>query len=611
MTNTINTQILQLGNEYSNAGTYYGITNDGYNAFGERLNAQASQRNNLKRMHGNTFEGWLGDNLNLFRDGDDYSRHNLNEEMRLRRDALLSALEAGINGDASAKTTLAKFGLELDNQDLDAIKPQLIALKTRIEASKQTNRPSLDMDAFSKGGRDRLYTELSELQKQYKTEFEAQQKQGILDTQTLTGLEAVDTTQNLSASFKTHLQQSIQKIQEDATQQKGDLGNFNAWATKLQQGVAKHGNGESGKAMRTATHDIMGQLNQRLQDLAQDGKSPQDILKAAFRGEQPEILAYIRLHQRLVGADLPRNAQEVQAKLAEKQVKQASFWPTQEEIKTVKGAEQRMFRLARADNQSNEQVSKAIEARQKRFLTLGGGQTLYKGSDDKLYLYDTDVNNKTGVQTTEVSQINIDEKTAKEYKDAKKTFQDTDKRLSYDATIYSQKVDPKDKVKKGDLYATKVNYKDRKAVKERREEVVALATKADLKDSSASASAPATSTSTNKSPFNWGSAGAGGALGAGISAGAVALATGAGVVLSAPVSVPIIAGALVTGAIAGVVNSEQNKPQAKLPQQNSSASASAPAKKTDATTTAQAPQAKPEPKPVAKAPTPSSPAQAK
>ncbi|MFN9691262.1 MAG: hypothetical protein ACK551_04095 [Vampirovibrionales bacterium] len=444
MINSINAQILQLGNEYSNAGTYYGITNDGYNAFGERANAQASQRNNLKRMHGNTFEGWFGDNLNLFRDRDDYSRHNLNEEMRLKREALLSALNTGISGDASAKIKLAKFGLELGSEDIETLKPQLQALKARIEASNPSNpnRSNMDMDAFSKeGGRDRLYGELSKLRQQYNQALETQQRQGLVDTQTLMAVEAVDTEQNLPASFKTHLQQSIETLQKEAEQNKGDLGKFSEWAGRLQEGVAKKGDGESGKAMRTATHDIMGQLNQRLQDLAKDGKSPQDILKAAFKGDPKysEISAYIKLHQSLVGGNLPRNAEQVQAQV---QAQRASRGFGLQAGTEVQG--DRTYKLATGEEQIPQEVQTL-----KNGITIAKGYTVDKvdgniatvSDGTHKYQYRTDVL-AGGVRRTIVTALD-----------------ENSKPVNNETAVYIQKQAPKGKegkeVKKGNLYMVK------------------------------------------------------------------------------------------------------------------------------------------------------------
>jgi hypothetical protein len=437
---SLNTQILQLGNEYTNAGTFEGIKNDGGAWFGDRLHAQKSQRNNLRRMSGYTLEGWLGDSLNPFRDGDDYSRHDLSEEMRLKREALLSALNTGISGDASAKIKLAKFGLELGNEDIETLKPQLQALKARIEASNPSNpnRSNMDMDAFSKGGRDRLYDELSKLRQQYNQALETQQRQGLVDTQTLMTVEAVDTEQNLPASFKTHLQQSIETLQKEANQNQGDLGKFSEWAVKLQEGVAKKGDGESGKAMRTATHDIMGQLNQRLQDLGKDGKSPQDILKAAFKGDPKysEISAYIKLHQSLVGGNLPRSKAEVEAQV---QAQRASRGFGLREGTEVQG--DRAYKLATGE----EQITAGVQ-------TLKNGITIPKGyTVDKVdgniatvsdgthkYQYRTEVL-AGGVRRTTVSALDENNKPAEN-----------------ETAVYIQKQAKKDKtVEKGNLYLVK------------------------------------------------------------------------------------------------------------------------------------------------------------
>jgi hypothetical protein len=439
MINSINTQIQQLGNEYSNAGTYYGITNDGYTVFGERLNAQTSQRNNLKRMNGDTFEGWFGDTFG-WRDRDDYSRHNLNEEMRLKREALLSALNTGISGDASAKIKLAKFGLELGSEDIETLKPQLQALKARIEASNPSNpnRSNMDMDAFSKGGRDRLYGELSKLRQQYNQALETQQRQGVVDTQTLMEVEAVDTEQNLPASFKTHLQQSIETLQKEANQNQGDLGKFSEWAGRLQVGVAKKGDGESGKAMRTATHDIMGQLNQRLQDLAKDGKSPQDILKAAFKGDPKysEISAYIKLHQSLVGGNLPRNAEQVQAQVQAQRASRGFGLPAGTEVKG-----DRTYKLATGEEQIPQKVKTL-----KNGITIAEGYTVDKvdgniatvSDGTHKYQYRTEVL-AGGVRRTIVSALDENNKPVKN-----------------ETAVYIQKQAKKDKeVKKGNLYMVK------------------------------------------------------------------------------------------------------------------------------------------------------------
>ncbi len=453
MINSINTQAIY--NYYNNASTLEGIVTDNNPNGISRLNSGARQL----KLNNATY-------LNRTKEN---------------RQKLIDALKGAAGGDSSSYSTLRDLEIQLPENATygdPEVKKQLANLAIRLEAI-ESNRPSLNADAYSKG-QDDQYNNLMVLQSQYKQRLKAQ---GVLDTTDLYGQSQIQGVQIDPTDIAGHtatIKESYDRLSPE----------FTTFSTKLKKEVddRKAKNPKDPDTVRHIARATMQQLNNRIGDLA-NGKSREQVLEDAFNGKgNPEILAYMDLYKRAVGANLPTNEAQLQAKVGERQVQQASFWPTQEELKSVEGSKgkEQMFRLARAGNQSNAQVSAAIEDRQTRFLTLGGGQTLYKGSDGKLYLYDTDVNKQTWVQTTEVSQIKIDEETAKKYKG--KGFADTDKRLSYDATIYSQKVDPKDKVKKGDLYATKVNYKDRKAVEKRRKDVISLATKADLKDSSASAS---------------------------------------------------------------------------------------------------------------------------
>jgi hypothetical protein len=437
MANDLNTQINNIGNYYTNASYYHGITNDGRSFWGEGTNRQDSRAGDLKWTHGNNVVGWLGDNLNFMRDKNDYSRHNLNEEMRLKREALKAALTSAINGDEGAKLQLGKLGLDLGTMSVKDAQPQLQALQARIEGLEK--RPSMDMDAYSKEGRDQLYSKINGLQTQYTDKLITRENAGnvLYAEDVVLGGYASQEASKLPTTFKGQMEQNIKEI--NAAYPSGE---FSAFAEKLKTGIEK--TGESPYAMRTATNDIMDKLNKRVKVLAVGGKSPQDILKEAYEGKQPEILAYIELHKRLTGANVAQSEDQLKAKRLERQ-RTAGLGLTGAEMK-----EGNVYRLAQgteASGKTRVENDITLNEREKLLQRIGKNKVKVQGADGKIYTKETSF--KDGVRTTIVTASDGQQ------------------------TIYTQRQDGD---KRGQLFATQVNTKtEDKALKEKQKKARELA----------------------------------------------------------------------------------------------------------------------------------------
>ncbi len=418
----LNTQISNIGNYYTNASYYQGITNDGRSNLGELTNRQDKQAGWLQDTNGENFIGWLGDNLNFMRDKNDYSRHNLNEEMRLKREALKNALTGAINGDEGAKLQLGKLGLDLGTMSVQDAKPQLQALQARIEGLE--NRPSMDMDAYSKERRDQLYSKINGLQTQYTDRLKTRENAGnvLYAEDVVLGGYASQEASKLPVQFQVQLDNNIKEISDSSKSTE-----FQGFAQRLKEGIVKKG--ETPDAMRTATHDIMGELNKRVKELAVNGKSPQDIMREAYEGKQPEILAYIELHKRLTGANVAQSKEQLEAKRLERQ-RSAGLGLTAAEMK-----EGNVYRLAQSTEASGTQRvvnDMTVNDREKVLEKIGKNKIKVEGADGKIYTKETSL--KDGVRTTIVTASNGEQ------------------------TIYTQRQEIKDgkKVKVGQLFATQV-----------------------------------------------------------------------------------------------------------------------------------------------------------
>ncbi len=433
----LNTQINQVGNYYTNASYYQGIRNDGRSALGELTNRQDKQAGWLKDTTGDNLIGWLGDTFNVMRDKNDYSRNDLNEEMRLKREALKNALTGAINGDEGAKLQLGKLGLDLGTMSVKDAQPQLQALLTRIEGLEK--RPSMDMDAYSKEGRDQLYSKINGLQTQYTERLTARENAGnvLYAEDVVLGGYASQEASKLPVQFQVQLDKNIQEISAAYPS-----GEFSGFATRLKEGIVKKG--ETPDAMRTATHDIMGELNKRVKELAVNGKSPQDILKEAYEGKQPEILAYIELHKRLTGANVAQSEDQLKAKQLERQ-RTAGLGLTDAEMK-----EGNVYRLAQgteASGKTRVENDITLNEREKLLQRIGKNKVKVQGADGKIYTKETSF--KDGVRTTIVTASDGQQ------------------------TIYTQRQDGD---KRGQLFATQVNTKtEDKALKEKQKKARELA----------------------------------------------------------------------------------------------------------------------------------------
>lgn len=615
MTNStsFSTTLNQINRAQTLAATYNGISTDndgsqtptglhmGFNIFnGTNWNAA-----DLKARAGNGTLESLTDTLGGKMGWAGYKINNLSSTYDQDRDKYIAAIEEYNQNPDQNGGVLTAVGLpipqtEQDRIQLNTVRDNFISIRDRN--NKGPNNLSFEKYAETYG---QYLSRLNSLQQQTALD----KKKGVIDAQSLVlsrtakeELEGLGNNQSLSGLLNYRIQKLKEQFPSDAYLQgslDATLAKFNSEAGNA-GGLGISGNLANEKvAYNRAMATLSEKLNAKIHEKSQGSRS-QVVLDQAFKGQgQEEVANLITAINTLAGGSQLDNGQVIRSE-------DRGFWPTQEQIKEA-GEPNGLFRLAQADKASdNTLISSRIQASQEEVGKVKNG-TIVKGKgengNDIFYLVTSKID-KNGVRITETSQIKdmTLEKAEALVKEENKSVQDS--QLAYGATIYAQKVKIKDgKVETlGDLIGAQVDYKKgTKAVEEQRQKAIALARESDLQSIQSKPTSSATSTSTNKSPFNWGSAGAGGALGAGISAGAVALATGAGVVLSAPVSVPIIAGALVTGAIAGVVNSEQNKPKATSSQQTSSASASAPATSTPATS-AKAGSSTPASQPVAKAP---------
>ncbi len=432
----LNTQINQVGNYYTNASYYQGVTDDGRGI--NPWNRQDIQANQLNWTNGrNPFNRVADAITSPFKEKGDFSRYDVNEEMRLKREALKNALTGAINGDEGAKLQLGKLGLDLGTMSVKDAQPQLQALLTRIEGLE--NRPSMDMDAYSKEGRDQLYSKINGLQTQYTERLTARENAGnvLYAEDVVLGGYASQEASKLPVQFQVQLDKNIQEISAAYPS-----GEFSGFARRLKEGIVKKG--ETPDAMRTATHDIMGELNKRVKELAVNGKSPQDVMKEAYEGKQPEILAYIELHKRLTGANVAQSADQLEAKRLERR-RTAGLGLTDAEMK-----EGNVYRLAQgteASGKTRVENGITLNEREKLVKKIGKNKIQVQGSDGKISTKETSL--KDGVRTTIVTDSNGEQ------------------------TIYTQRQDGD---KRGQLFATQVNTKtEDKALKEKQKKARELA----------------------------------------------------------------------------------------------------------------------------------------
>jgi hypothetical protein len=424
----------------------------------------------------------------LWRSGSalDTSTNTFSTKTEEDRKKLISALESAASNTNASSWELEALGIKnadgsRPNLQDPNTKKQLALLAQQLRAI-DANQGFGGADAFSKGGDKAQSDALTKLRSEYIAKVTDDSKNsGIVDTRDVLAqglLESVAISPNVPEDLEKQIQAA----------NSGD-GLSPEFITKLREEVKKRhdNNPNDSDTRRHIARATLDELNKQIA-LASNGKNREKTLEEAFKAKNgngdPKLMALVDFYKRAVGANLPRDKEQLEAQVQRERASRGFGLKAGTEVKG-----DTVYKLATGAEQVPQEVQTL-----KNGITIAKGYTVDKVdgniatvSDGKdKYQYRTEIL-AGGVRRTIVSALDENNKPAEN-----------------ETAVYIQKQAKKDKeVQKGNLYMVKGRQpKAEKALVAQRDKTEQRAIAAAKKEKElaipkpiiASASAPATST---------------------------------------------------------------------------------------------------------------------
>jgi hypothetical protein len=413
MTSTINTQAIY--NYYNNASTLEGIVTD-------------SQKDQPRGFSG------------LWRSGDElwYKTNTFSTQTKEKREKLISALESAVSNSGASAFELDQLGIknadgtQLNLQDPNT-KKQLALLAQQLKAI-DANQGFVGADAYSKGGDKAQYDELNRLGSEYIAKINTASSQtGVVDTRDVLAQGLVE-----SGAKSTDIPEQLEQQIKEANSAGGIDAGF---IKKLREEVTKryNNNPNDSDTRRHIARATMDELSRQI-DSVSKGKNKEQALQEAFDGksqsDNAKITGLVKLYKSTVGANLPRNKEQLEAQVQAQRASRGFGLPAGTEVQG-----DRAYKLATGEEQVPEEVQtlkNGITLAKRYKVEKVDGSIATVSYDGNEYQYRTDVL-AGGVRRTIVTALDKNKKPAEN-----------------ETAVYIQKQAKKGKeVQKGNLYMVK------------------------------------------------------------------------------------------------------------------------------------------------------------